>query len=374
MINNIALTVSGFVAMVNQTLEYAYNSVIISGELSNFKISKNKWVYFDLKDELASVRFFGTVYVLPGPLEDGMTLEVLGNPRLHPQFGFTVTVQSIRPVGEGSIKKAANLLEMKLRSEGLFNEERKRPLPYPPSVIGLITSKESAAFADFSKILNQRWRGIDIQLIDVQVQGEAAPGQISDAVGQFNQIAKQPDVIVLIRGGGSADDLQAFSTEQVTRSVAASRIPTLVAIGHETDISLSELAADMRASTPSNAAELLVPDRLDIKRRLHEQTAELGLIINRIIVTRRAELQEIRSAINKLISDQLLSIRQNLANSRRFIEILDPNLPLTHGYSIVRNQDGEIVRSGHNLNPGDIVNMQMSDAIAAAQIKQVKMK
>ena len=128
---------------MNQTLEYAYPNVVIVGELANFKVSKNKWIYFDLKDEFASVRFFGTVYVLPGPLEDGMLMEVRGNPRLHPQFGFSVNVQSMRPVGKGSIKKAANLLEAKLRSEGLFDESRKRLLPHPPQTIGLITSKES---------------------------------------------------------------------------------------------------------------------------------------------------------------------------------------------------------------------------------------
>jgi exodeoxyribonuclease VII large subunit len=124
MTTDIELGVSEFVALLNQTLEYAYPGVTVQGELANFKISKNKWVYFDLKDDTATVRFFGTVYMLPGPLEDGMTVAVRGVPKLHSQYGFSVTAQSIRPVGEGAIKKAAALLEAKLAAEGLFDQER----------------------------------------------------------------------------------------------------------------------------------------------------------------------------------------------------------------------------------------------------------
>src|SRR5690554_6110271 len=149
MASDIVFSVSDFVGVLNQTLEHAYPNVVIVGELANFKVSKNRWVYFDLKDEYASVRFFGTVYNLPGPLEDGMMLQVRGNPRLHPLYGFSVSVQTIQPVGEGSLKKAAALLQAKLTAEGLFEESRKRPLPYPPARIGLITSGESAAYADF---------------------------------------------------------------------------------------------------------------------------------------------------------------------------------------------------------------------------------
>ena len=142
------LPVSDFVAIVNQTLEMAIGSVAVVGELANFRVSKNRWVYFDLKDERSSIRCFGTVYMLPGPLEDGMMLEVRGTPRLHDQFGFSFNVQSIRPVGEGSLRKAAELLMAKLQEEGLFSDERKRSLPYPPQRIGLVTSAESAAYAD----------------------------------------------------------------------------------------------------------------------------------------------------------------------------------------------------------------------------------
>src|SRR5512146_831098 len=201
---DLELGVSQFVALLNQTLEYAYPNVVVTGELANFRVSRNKWVYFDLKDELASVKFVGSVYNLPGPLEDGMLLKVRGQPRLHPLYGFSVNVMSIQPAGEGTIKRAAALLKAKLAAEGLFDESRKRSLPYPPAGIGLIASEQSAAYADFMKILNACWRGINVRVIDVQVQCEAAPEQIAAAFEQFNAEAELPEAIVRIRGGGSA--------------------------------------------------------------------------------------------------------------------------------------------------------------------------
>src|SRR5665213_485264 len=144
-----------------------------------------------------------------------MLLKVRGQPRLHQLYGFSVNVMSIRPAGEGTIKRAAQLLQAKLAAEGLFEESRKRALPYPPARIGLVTSKQSAAYADFIKVLNARWRGVNIELIDVQVQGEVAPAQIAAAIEQFNAQAEPPETLVIIRGGGSAEDLAAFSTEQV---------------------------------------------------------------------------------------------------------------------------------------------------------------
>lgn len=371
--SEVVLSVSDFVAVVNQTLEYAYGSVIIVGELANFKVSKNKWIYFDLKDELASVRFFGSVYALPGPLEDGMICEVRGNPRLHPQFGFSVAVQSIRPTGEGSIKKAAQLLESKLRAEGLFDDSRKRPLPYPPRRIGLITSKESAAYADFIKIVNQRWRGLKIELIDVQVQGEAALRHIVGAVEQFNQLAEQPDILVLIRGGGSADDLQVFSTEQVARTVAGSRIPTLVAIGHEVDMSLAELAADYRASTPSNAAELIVPDRREVLHRLKELRTNLARSIEAVFRTQQAVLEEAKRTASHRIEQAVQAATERLERQRQLVAALSPQAALRRGYAIVR-KNGKIVRSSTSVAINDIVNVQLFNANLQTQVKNINAK
>lgn len=366
----IAFSVSEFVGVLNQTLEYTYPNAVIEGEIANFRVSKNRWVYFDLKDDTAAVKFFGTIYQMPGPLEDGMTVAVRGVPRLHQLYGFSVTVQSIKPTGEGSIKKAAALLEAKLKAEGLFDEERKRPLPYPPQRIGLVTSGESAAYRDFTKIINARWGGVNIQHIDVQVQGDPAVPQIVSAIEQFNHMAVPPEVIVITRGGGSADDLQAFSTEQVTRAVAASRVPTLVAIGHEVDISLAELAADKRASTPSNAAELLVPDRKAVLEHLATRRDRLTIAVQHTLKHIRQELTSHAQVLYRSTQHVLAQSRTQLELRQQLLIAYDPQVALKRGYALVR-LNGTVVRSGADLKAQDEVNVQLADAQLTASVLDI---
>jgi exodeoxyribonuclease VII large subunit len=365
--NEITFGVSDFVAVCNQTLEFAYPAVSIEGELANFKVSKNRWVYFDLKDEDATVSFFGMVYNLPGPLEDGMILRVRGTPRLHPLYGFKVTVQLIQPVGEGSIKKAANLLQTKLAAEGLFSQDRKRQLPYPPERIGLIASTESAAYADFMKIINARWRGLEIISSNVQVQGEIASSQIVDAIEAFNHLSEPPEVLVITRGGGSAEDLQAFSTEQVTRAVAASRIPTLVAVGHEIDVSLAELAADVRGSTPSNAAELLTPDSTVVVAAILEEQSRLYQMAKRVIADAHAEVIHKNKNIAQSVERPLVQARQRLAADLKLLQAMNPRSILRRGYAIVR-RDGSATASAAALKAGDIVDIEFNDGHRQAGI------
>jgi exodeoxyribonuclease VII large subunit len=372
MMADVAFSVSEFVAVLNQTLEYAYPNVVVTGEIANFRVSKNRWVYFDLKDDQATVRFFGTIYQLPGPLEDGMMVAVRGVPRLHPQYGFSVTAQSIQPVGEGSIKKAAKLLEAKLAAEGLFDPERKRPLPYPPRHIGLVTSGESAAYRDFIKIINARWGGLKITLIDVQVQGEVAPSQIVQAISQFNQLAVAPEVLVVTRGGGSAEDLQAFSTEQVTRAVAASRIPTIVAIGHEVDISLAELAADQRASTPSNAAELLVPDRKAMLAGLRVHRERLMHHVERAVHDARTELRLNRDTLTGSVVQLVDQASRQLTLRTQLLKAYDPQAALARGYALVR-KGSDYIRSGAGVNEGDDITVKLVDANLTTTVKRITM-
>jgi exodeoxyribonuclease VII large subunit len=361
-------SVSDFVAATNQTLEFAYPSVVIEGELTNFKVSKNKWIYFDLKDDTASVRFFGTVYILPGPLEDGMMVRVRGTPRLHQLYGFSVTVQHMQPVGEGAIRRASNLLQAKLAAEGLFDEERKRLLPYPPARIGLIASKESAAFIDFMKILDARWGGLEIVHVDVQVQGELAPRQVVGAIEQLNLLADPPEVIVITRGGGSADDLQAFSTEQVARAVATSRIPTLVAVGHEIDVSLAELAADKRASTPSNAAELLTPDKHALLLGLGDVLKQFEQAANANMQTAHDLLALRFDTLNRELDAVITVAKQQLVVTQRLLAAMNPTAILQRGYAIVRSRGG-VIRSAAALSHGDIVNIEFNDGHSVAEVK-----
>lgn len=361
--------VSDFVAVFNQTLEMAYPSVVIRGELANLRVSKNRWVYFDLKDEFSSLKFFGTVYNLPGPLEDGMTVEVRGTPRLHPQYGFSITVQNIQLTGEGSILRAQALLLAKLEAEGLFDAARKRPLPYPPAKVGLITSAESAAYVDFIKILKERWGGIAVELADVQVQGEPAPEQITRAIEWFNERPDLPEVLVLIRGGGSTEDLAAFSTEQVTRAVAASRIPTLVAIGHEVDVSPAELAADRRASTPSNAAELLVPSKNEELRRLQGMKEVFDNTLSRHITDSRAKVGHVSDQLHQLLAAVLTNAAYQLRSKGELLAALNPEAILGRGYAMVSKGD-KVVKRASELTAGDSVKLRFSDAARQAQIKE----
>ncbi len=362
-------SISDFVAVFNQTVEYAYPVVTVQGELANLRVSKNRWVYFDLKDEFASVKFFGTVYQLPGPLEDGLMLRVSGQPRLHPLYGFSVNVQAMQPVGEGSLKRAAVLLEAKLAAEGLFDASRKRPLPYAPQRVGLITSSESAAYRDFLKILNERWGGVEVYLADVQVQGEQAPAQLAAALEYFNTREDPVDVLVMTRGGGSPEDLAAFSTEHVTRAVAASRIPTIVAIGHEIDISLAELAADQRASTPSNAAQLLVPDRRTELAKIVKQRHAMLHAIRHVHHQRVNSHQEQRRALRQAIAGVLENSRRDLSLRKQLLSALDPTAILKRGYAIVRTSQGIYVRSVRQLRPGDSLSLQLPDGQVKAEVQ-----
>lgn len=360
----LSLGVSEFVGLLNQTFDFAYPSLLITGELANLRVSKNKWVYFDLKDDSSSVKFFGTVYQLPGPLEDGMMIKVRGAPRLHNLYGFSVTVQSMTPTGEGTIRRAAELLQAKLQAEGLFDLARKRPIPFPPQRIGLIASGQSAAYADFIKIIEARWGGLTIEHIDVQVQGEIAPVQIVAALEQFNSLAEPPDVLVLIRGGGSPEDLAAFSSEIVTRAVAASRVPTMVGIGHEIDISLAELAADQRASTPSNAAELLVPERSQILRQITSAKDLLHQQGSSIIRAARYDLDNQINNLDLILDLKLNQERHRLDSANKILSALNPTAILKRGYAIVR-QDNTVLNKVSRYDSTKPLAITLSDGTIA---------
>lgn len=370
-----AVSVSDFVDLLNETYEFAFPSIVVSGELANLRVSKNKWLYFDLKDDGASVKFFGTVYQLPGPLEDGMLLNVRGTPHMHEAYGFSVNVQTIQAAGEGSIRRAAELLQIKLEAEGLFAADRKRRLPYPPERIGLITSGQSAAYADFIKILAARWAGLNVAHIDVQVQGEIAPLQIVEAIETFNTMAEPPEVLVLIRGGGIPEDLAAFSTESVTRAVASSRVPTLVAIGHEIDVSLAELAADVRASTPSNAAELLVPDKATVLSDVAQTAERMYTVLVDRIEDERSDLNTVSQSLQQAVSRQFDHTRRHLEQYSELLMTLSPEAALRRGYSVLRTAKRKQITDEAGLpKVGDDIIIQHHLAELAATVTNVEQR
>lgn len=333
---SLRLSVGEFIALTNQVLEGAYPSVEIEGEVASFKVNQGKYIFFDLKDDEGSVGCFMMKFQLRVALEDGMKVIVRARPKLTKWGKFSLTVEQIRPVGEGTIKRNFELLRLKLDKEGLFALERKRPLPAMPQHIAVISSTQAAGYADFMKIVDARWGGLTIDVAHVQVQGDDAPDQIIRALTYINQQEQLPEVIVLIRGGGSADDLNAFNDELLVRAIATSRVPVLTGIGHEVDVTLVDLVADMRASTPSNAAELLVPDKRDIVRQtevyLRHIVSRTDQVIETISQETEQRLRSILDHVDQVVDNSLGRVEQ----LRAVLNAFDPKRVLERGYAIVR--------------------------------------
>ncbi len=363
-----AFSVSDAVAVINQTLDYAYPEMVVVGELSSLNTSKGKWLYADLKDDSSKLKLFGTVWQLPGPMEDGMIVEVLCQPKLHNLFGFSLQIKSIRPVGEGSIKRAGDLLKQKLEKEGLFSPERKRTIPYPPQKIGLIASVESAGYSDFIKIISERWPLLEIEVFNVAVQGVDAVGQIISAIEYFNSLSDLVDTVVITRGGGSIDDLSAFSDEKLVRAVASSRTPTLLAIGHERDESLAELVSDKRASTPSNAAELLVPDKKDEISGLEQLLERLGNDVNDFISNNESAISDYKLDLSDNLSRSLKMFEQRLKMKSDLLESAHPKNLMNRGFVFVQ-KDNKIVKFAKDLNQGDRLLLSFSDGNITTKVE-----
>lgn len=329
-------TVSDFLASVNQTLEYAYPSIEIEGEVSSFKVNQGKYVFFDLKDSNGSVGCFMTVWQLRMPIEDGMKIIVRATAKLTPWGKFSLTVQSFRPSGEGSLKKSFELLKAKLEKEGLFALDRKRPLPTMPGYIGVISSTQAAGYADFTKILDDRWGGMKVDVAHVQVQGEVASDQMIRAINYFNEQEHLPEVLVIIRGGGSADDLASFNDEQLVRTIASSRIPTLVGVGHEVDVTLADMVADVRASTPTNAAQILVPDRQEVVRAVHSR---LEYARSKTLHVADILEERVRLGFSRMLGAferQLDRKESQLSQAKQLLSAYNPEHVFAKGYALVR--------------------------------------
>lgn len=402
------LSVTEFNTHVNEVLRKM--RVWVQGEVSGYKVSQNKWVSFDLKDKGSRLNCFMTIYQLDQALEDGMEVKVLGTPSVYVPYGkYSFTVSRVEPVGEGALRRAFELTKKKLEGEGLFDPERKKAIPRFPETIGIVTSPEAAAYTDFLRILNNRWRGVEVILRPSLVQGNDAPGQIVDALEWFNKY-HPVDVIVLTRGGGSLEDLQAFNSESVCRAVYASRIPIICGVGHERDVTLAELVADVRASTPSNAAELAVPDRKEISWQLEQYEKTMSQVVTGHISRLRWAFRELLNRMERPIRDQveifkqrehqlhlafqacqartgqyreaaanlnlrlnasydrlLLSHHQILDQAQQLLSSYNPKQVLKRGYSIARTGSGQIIRELKQVKIGESVQTEVADGAFTAQ-------
>ena len=358
----VLFSVSDFVASLNQTLEYAYPIVEVEGEVASFKVNQGKWVFFDLKDESTSVGCFMSLYNLRVPIEDGMKVIVRATPKITPWGKFSLTIQSIRPSGEGSLKKSFELLRAKLDKEGLFAIDRKRRLPEIPAHIGVISSTQAAGYADFIKIINERWGGLKVDVAHTQVQGAGAADQIIRAIKYFNEQEVLPEVLVIIRGGGSADDLSVFNDEPLVREIAASRIPTLVGVGHEVDETLADLVADVRAATPSNAAQIIVPDRRELVASLRHLVSRILVRMEQIVTGLERELAQSLDQSIEVIDARIDMMLSQVVMQRQVLSAYNPRAVLERGYAMIRG----IVK------PGETITIERKQDTITAEVTDVK--
>lgn len=372
-------SVAGFLDATNLVLGKLFGRVAVRGEVSEFKINQNKWVFFNLKDvpdenEAAfsaqetrptgrekTLSCFMPKSKLSTAVEDGMKVQVIGQAKVTDWGKFSFTVEAIVPLGQGSIKKSFDLLKARLEKEGLFAAARKKPLPRPVQKIGVISSTAAAGYADFIKILNERWGGLKVLTAHTQVQGLPAVPQIVEALEYFNA-ETDVDVIALIRGGGSADDLAIFNDERIVRAIVSSQIPVITGIGHEVDESLADLAADVRASTPSNVAQLLTPDKRQLWDTIMVKVDSLRREFVNELTLEENKVSDNCGAIRDQIMQELRRAQEQVQQRRTAFRALDPQLVLAKGYAILTGK----------LAVGETITLRTLTAHAEAQVTQVE--
>ncbi len=394
------LTVSELTDQIKGTLEGRFPSAWVSGEISNFRPNKSGHIYFTLKDEHAIIPaaiWRSTVARLRFELDDGMQVICRGCLNVHaPHGAYKLIVERIEPKGLGALERALRVLRERLTVEGLFDPARKRPLPRFPGTIALVTSPTGAAIRDFLEVLRRRWRGVHVLVVPVRVQGEGAAAEIAAAIELVSSLAHPIDVVVVTRGGGSLEDLWAFNEEILVRAIHASRIPVVSAVGHEIDVTLADLVADVRALTPSDAALRVVPAVEEVLAYVNHQAQRLTNALSRRVSLARARLDALaarRVFRRPLEGVQLrqrrldeLDARMRRAVSRRLevaggllaahagrLESLSPLAVLRRGYSLTtRLPDGQVVRSADNVSVGDKVRTRLGRGHLVSRVETVE--
>jgi exodeoxyribonuclease VII large subunit len=376
--------------------EQLLQDIWIAGEISNFARAASGHLYFTLKDQSASLRcviWKGNSFRLRMNLRDGMSVEAHGSVTIYEARGeCELVVDALRLAGEGALYQEFLRRKTLLEAEGLFDTDRKRPLPLIPNQIGVVTSPTGAALQDILNTLSRRYPLAEVILSPASVQGEKAPQEIIAALQKLSRV-KPPDVIILARGGGSLEDLWAFNDEAVVRMVAASPVPIVTGIGHETDFTLCDFAADLRAPTPTAAAEQVSPDITEFRLRLGETAEELSMVMDETFgrqdetltgLAQRLQRLSPRSAImeNSRRLDDLASRWQTayryaeefrLAHTRNLtarLEALNPEKVLQRGYAVVRNKDGVIVRSIRQVSLNEQVEVKVTDGTFGAKVNR----
>ena len=392
------------VSQVNEYLRQRFeedeflSGVFIRGEISNYKLYPSGHHYFTLKDASSAMRcvmFRGNAFRLRFRPENGMKVIAFGRISVFPRDGaYQLYCTEMTPDGVGDLHVAFEQLKTKLQAEGLFAQDRKKPLPRFPHRIAIITSSAGAALHDMLRILRKRYPLTEVVLLAVRVQGAEAPLEIAAALRYANRY-RVADLVITGRGGGSIEDLWAFNDERVARAIAESEIPVISAVGHEPDFTISDFVADLRAATPSNAAELAVPDQTELRQELAaKQTLLLTLMQKRLKAERQhvaalAGSRSLRDPMNYLNDRRMLTDylqrrlnaaaqREVSASRERFVRLtakLDAMSPLKvlgRGYSFARDERGSVVRSVHQLAVGETLRLEFADGCANAQITDLE--
>ena len=372
--------------------------VCVRGEISNYKVYPSGHHYFTLKDaesSLKCVMFKYSALKLRFRPDNGMCVTAFGRVGVYLRDGvYQLTCSALMPEGAGDLQVAFEQLKAKLSQEGLFDPAHKKPLPAFPNRIAIITSSAGAAVHDMIRILGQRWPMSKVILLPVRVQGVEAPPEIAGAIRYANEF-QVADLIITGRGGGSLEDLWAFNDERVARAIYASRIPVISAVGHEPDVCISDYVADRRASTPSNAAEIAVPDRNEMRdtlegysirsrQAMEKQLKSLGqrleaLRSKRVLTdpevyldNRRMDLDRFRDRLLAAQERQLAGKRQSFVKLGAALDAMSPLRVLSRGYTVSLNSRGETVKSVRDISAGDRLRLRFSDGQAECLVEHVE--
>lgn len=392
------LTVSALTALIKEVVEGSFPLIWVSGEISNFSRPQSGHCYLTLKDEQAQIRaviWRGAAATIRCDLHDGLEVICRGHLDLYaPRGSYQLVIEELQPKGIGALEQRLRLLREKLAAEGLFDRGRKRPIPSFPRRIAVVTSPTGAAIRDFLQVLGRRWRGCDVLIVPVRVQGVGSADEIARAVGAVNRLLTPIDVLVLARGGGSLEDLWAFNEEAVVRAIAASRIPIVTGVGHEIDVTLADLVADLRALTPSEAAERVVPAIDDIRAQLSGRQQQLTAALrNRVGSARRrlealADRRVMRKPFDRLheFGQQLdqwsaraeRAARRRIAHARQCatgmtarLESLSPLGVLSRGYTLTTRPTGQLITGASELSPGDLIETRFARGQAVSRVERV---
>jgi len=394
-----AISVSTLVQLLQELVEDNFVEVLVQGELSNVSQPPSGHYYFTLKDKKARIKcamFRSHARALRFKPVDGLAVICRGRVSVYPQRGdLQLIVEAVEPEGVGSLQLAFDQLKEKLEREGLFAPNLKQPLPPFPRTIGLVTSSSGAAIQDILTVLRRRSAGLQVLLRSVRVQGKGAAEEIAAAIADLNR-ETAVDVLIVGRGGGSREDLWAFNEEIVARAIAASKIPVISAVGHEVDFSIADLVADLRAPTPSAAAELVVKNRLELERHLDQLTLRLAAQIRsrltllsnnlhglekrlkapaELVKIRQLQLQQLHLRLQQAMTELFVQQEHRLALLMSQLQTLSPVAVLSRGYAIVKQKEtGEIVHGSEQLQIGDQLQVRLASGEVTATVTLINGK